>query len=202
MSALSESSCKVVKSFKTQSKSDSFLSTKKRKFMPPRCKCLRCEFQMKVNIFDVNFGWKSTLSNTLLHSTWDTKYKFHRLHAYIHRIARTFVWALGIIARCIRMAFVHFNGMSLAAFVNVWERTYTVKTEIEDLVIGQIRSEKNTQWSLLDSTYSFLSPKVFVKKSGTLFKRSLKKPLLILRVMSERGWMVRRCSQMCHEYFG
>ena len=90
-------------------------------------------------------------------------------------IARTFVWALGIIARCIRMAFVHFNGMSLAAVVNVWERTYTVKTEIEDLVIGQIRSEKNTQWSLLDSTYSFLSPKVFVKKSGTLFKRSLKK---------------------------
>ena len=73
------------------------------------------------------------------------------------------------------MAFVHFNGMSLAAFVNVWERTYTVKTESEDLVIGQIRSEKNTQWSLVDSTYSFLSPKVFVKKSGTLFKRSLKK---------------------------
>ena len=157
--------------------------------MPPRCKCPRREFQMKVNIFDMNFGWKSTLSNTLLHSTWETKCKFHRLHAYkktnliftvktipnTRRIARTFVWALGIIARYIRMAFVHFNGMSLATFVNVWERTYTVKTEIEDLVIGQIRSEKNTQWCLLDSTYSFLSPKVFVKKSGTLFKRFLKK---------------------------
>ena len=153
--------------------------------MLPRCKCPRCEFQMKVNIFDVNFGWKSTLSNTLLHSTWETKYKFHRLHAYKKPILSSQLkpspiyvglqellyesWVL------LQDAFVHFNGMSLAAFVNVWERTYTVKTEMEDLVIGQIRWEKNTQWSLLDSTYSFLSPKVFVKKSGTLFKRSLKK---------------------------
>ena len=43
------------------------------------------------------------------------------------RIARTIVWALGISARCIRMAFAHFEGMGLAAFVNVWERTYIVK---------------------------------------------------------------------------
>ena len=46
---------------------------------------------------------------------WDR----HRANINKSRIARTVVRALGISARCIRMAFVHFEGMGLAAFVNV-----------------------------------------------------------------------------------
>lgn len=39
------------------------------------------------------------------------------------RVAATVVWALGIKARGIWVAFVYLNGMSLTAFVNVWKRT-------------------------------------------------------------------------------
>ena len=69
------------------------------------------------------------------------------------RIARTVEWALGIGARCIRMAFVHFNGMGLAAFVNVWKNVHGKKKK-NCWRLGQIRSEKNIQ-SLQDSTSHF-----------------------------------------------
>ena len=32
-------------------------------WIPDESQLLRCEFRMKVNFSDVNFGWKSTLSN-------------------------------------------------------------------------------------------------------------------------------------------
>ena len=77
------------------------------------------------------------------------------------RIARTVVWALGISARCIRMAFSHFEGMGLAAFVNVWEWTYIVKKK-SCWRLGQIRSEKNIQSLQESASHScksfFLSP--------------------------------------------
>ena len=84
---------------------------------------------------DVNFEWKSGLSQFTATFNVGTKYRFHRLHEKtkrtftfktipnIYKIARTVVWALGISARWIWMESVHFDGMSLAAFVNVWEKT-------------------------------------------------------------------------------
>ena len=48
--------------------------------MPPACEFPGCEFWMKVNLLDVNYGCKSNLSNLLVHLRWETKYKFHRLH--------------------------------------------------------------------------------------------------------------------------
>ena len=80
------------------------------------------------------------LSNLLLHSNGKQNKNFIAFKTKLtftiqtisnkRRIARTVVWALGISARCIRMAFVHFEGMGLAAFVNVWERTYIVKKKL------------------------------------------------------------------------
>ena len=62
---------------------------------------------------------------------WDR----HRANINKSRIARTVVRALGISARCIRMEFVHSEGMGLTTFVNVRERTYIVKNKVvEDLV--------------------------------------------------------------------
>ena len=102
------------------------------------------------------------LSNLLLHSNGKQNKNFIAFKTKLtftiqtisnkRRIARTVVWALGISARCIRMAFVHFEGMGLAAFVNVWERTYIVKKSCRRL--GQIGSEKNIQ-SLQESTSHF-----------------------------------------------
>ena len=111
------------------------------------------------------------LSNLLLHSNGKQNKNFIAFKTKLtftiqtisnkRRIARTVVWALGISARCIRMAFVHFEGMGLAAFVNVWERTYIVKKK-SCWRLGQIRSEKNIQSLQESASHScksfFLSP--------------------------------------------
>ena len=115
--------------------------------MPPRC-----EFRMKVNSkqFTATFNVGNKIKIT---SPSKTKLTFTiKTISNKRRIARTVVRALGINARCIRMAFVHFKGMGLAAFVNVWERTYIVKKSCRRL--GQIGSEKNIQ-SLQESTSHF-----------------------------------------------
>ena len=112
----------------------------------------RCEFRMKVNSkqFTATFNVGNKIKITSPSKT-NLTFKIKTI-SNKRRIARTVVRALGINARCSRMAFVHFKGMSLAAFVNVWERTYIVKKSCWRL--GQIGSEKNIQ-SLQESTSYF-----------------------------------------------
>ena len=121
-------------------------------WIPDESQLLRCEFRMKVNSkqFTATFNVGNKIQIT---SPSKTKLTFTiKTISNKRRIARTVVWALGISARCIRMAFVHFHRMGLAAFVNVWERTYIVKKSCRRL--GQIGSEKNIQ-SLQESTSHF-----------------------------------------------
>ena len=82
--------------------------------MPPRC-----EFRMKVNSkqFTATFNVGNKIKITSPSKT-NLTFKIKTI-SNKRRIARTVVRALGINARCSRMAFVHFKGMSLAAFVNV-----------------------------------------------------------------------------------
>ena len=115
--------------------------------MPPRCEC-RMRENSKQFTATFNVGNKIKIS-----SPSKTKLTFTiKTISNKRRIARTVVWALGISARCIRMAFVHFKGMCLAAFVNVWERTKIGKKCCWRL--GQLRSEKNIQ-PLQESTSHF-----------------------------------------------
>ena len=93
--------------------------------MPPRSEC-----RIKVNTkqFTSTFN---VVNKIKISSPSKTKLTFTiKTISNKRRIARTVVWTLGISARCIRMAFVHLKGMGLAALVDVWERTYTVKKKL------------------------------------------------------------------------
>ena len=82
--------------------------------MPPRCEC-----QMKVNSkqFTATFKVGNKIKTS---SPSKTKLTFTiKTISNKSRIARTVVRALGISARCMRMAFFHFEGMGLTTFVNV-----------------------------------------------------------------------------------
>ena len=51
----------------------------------------------------------------------------------IGRIARAVVWALGIYARGIRMAVVHFDDIILTVLFNVYRKTSSVERYAKDL---------------------------------------------------------------------
>ena len=148
MSASCKSSCKVVKHLKLNEKAIRFCA----------------QSSVKLCLLDVNSVWKSTSSMWIsevnskqftatfnvgnkiqITSPSKTKLTFTiKTISNKRRIARTVVWALGISARCIRMAFVHFHRMGLAAFVNVWERKYIVKKQLLKTWSDNVREKYTT----------------------------------------------------------
>ena len=133
-------------------------------WIPDESQLLRCEFRMKVNSkqFTATFNVGNKIQIT---SPSKTKLTFTiKTISNKRKIARTVVWALGTSARCIRMAFVHFHRMGLAAFVKRelnWKRTYIVKKKLLKTWSDKVRekyttpAEVNISFLLIIFTFPF-----------------------------------------------
>ena len=92
-----------------------------------------------------------------LKSLWQNKRTFaFKTIPNVCGITRALVWALGINARGILMAFVYFNVMTLLAFVNFWKRTSLLypTTKIEKIIVSA--SIKKTKYHKMQYSNYFL----------------------------------------------